>query len=205
MLWGKSMTAGWRELTLKDILYGVVVPLIVGLIIIAFQLSQPLLMGTNPALIGILVFGIGEVILIVAVPMFFGLLWNQWAGGASGFLLGSIYSLSTSQMYGLSGDKQFFLLGYVLSAMLIGYMAGALNKGSFSLIRMLIAGLVATIIGGLFVYLSMLLPGQPINMAAPDYAYSLFLVMLPRIVYGIVIPIIAKVFSWFGLTPRRMS
>jgi len=88
----KFMTARWREL-LKDILYGAVVPLIVGFIIIAFPLSQPLLRQINPALIGILVFGLEEQILIVAVPMLFGLLWNQWAGGASGFLLGSNYAL----------------------------------------------------------------------------------------------------------------
>jgi hypothetical protein len=72
------MTARWKEL-LKDILYGAVVPLIVGFIIIAFPLSQPLLRQINPALIGILVFGLEEQILIVAVPMLFGLLWNQWA------------------------------------------------------------------------------------------------------------------------------
>ena len=202
------MTSSWKEWKLGDILYGVVVPLIVALVIIAFPVYlRPAIHAIDPSLIleSILVTGLEEAILLAGVPMLLGLLWNQWAGGASGFLLGSIYALSTFQMYGLSGDKNFFLLGYVLSAMLIGYIAGALNKVSFSFIRMLIAGLVATIIGGLFVYLSMLLPGQPINMAAPDYAYSLFLVMLPRIIYGIVIPIIAKVFSWFGLTPRRMS
>jgi len=58
------MTSRWKEL-LKDILYGAVVPLIVGFIIIAFPLSQPLLRQINPALIGILVFGLEEQILIV--------------------------------------------------------------------------------------------------------------------------------------------
>ena len=202
------ITSSWKEWKLGDILYGVVVPLIVALVIIAFPVYvRPALHAIDQSftLESILVTGIEEGILLYGVPMLIGLIWNQWAGGASGFLLGSIYAISTFQMYGLSGDKNFFLLGYVLGAMLVGYMAGALNKGSFSFIRMLIAGLVTTIIGGLFVYLCMLIPGQPINMAAPDYAFSLFQVMTPRIIFGIVIPIIAKVFSWFGLTPRRMS
>ena len=202
------MTSSWKEWKLSDIVYGVAVPLIVALVIIAFPVYlRPALHEIDPSMTleSILILGLEEAILIVGVPMLLGLLWNQWAGGASGFLLGSIYAITTFQINGLSGDKQFFLLGYVLSAMLIGYMAGALNKGSYSFLRMLIAGLAAAIIGGLFAYLCMLLPGQPINMAAPDYAYSLLLTLLPRIIYGIIIQIIAKVFTWFGLTPRKMS
>jgi len=202
------MTLSWKDWKLGDILYGIVVPLIAALVIIAFPVYlKPALHQIDPnmTLESIFVLGIEEAILIVGVPMLLGLLWNQWAGGASGFLLGSIYAITTFQINGLSGDKQFFLLGYVLSAMLIGYMAGALNKGSYSFLRMFIAGLAAAIIGGLFAYLCMLLPGQPINMAAPDYAYSFFITMLPRIVFGIIIPVIAKFFGLFGVTARRMS
>src|SRR3989304_7114991 len=115
----KFMTARWKEL-LKEIFYGAVVPLIVGFVIIAFPLSQPLLMQINPALIGILVFGLEEQILIVAVPMLFGLLWNRWAGGASGFLLGSIYALWYA-IYGISTPgwtNDVSLLGYLVSAMM---------------------------------------------------------------------------------------
>jgi len=202
------MTLSWKEWKLGDILYGVVVPLIVAFVIIAFPVYiGPAVHGFDPTLEQILVGGLEQAILVLGVPMLFGLLWNQWAGGAAGFLLGSIYALSTFQIYypAVSGPNNFFLLGYVLNAMLVGYIAGALNKGSYSFFRMLIAGLVATIVGGLFLYLSYLLPGQPINMAAPDYAYSFFITIVPAIIYGIVVPIIAKVFTWFGLTPRRMS
>jgi hypothetical protein len=40
---------------------------------------------------------------------------------------------------------------------------------------------------------------------ATDIPYNTFIIMLPRIIYGIVMPIIVKVFSWYGITPRRMS
>src|SRR4030065_2219789 len=147
------MTARWKEL-LKDILYGAIVPLIVGLIIIAFPLSQPLVMQINPALIGILVFGLEEQILIVAVPMLFGLLWNRWAGGASGFLLGSIYALWYA-IYGArtpGWSSDISLLGYCGSGMLIGYIAGALNKHSYTFSRMLFSGVVAGVFGALFLW-----------------------------------------------------
>ena len=202
------MTLSWKEWKLGDILYGIVVPLIVALVIIAFPVYlRPALHSIDPSMTleSIFVFGFEEAILVIGIPLLLGLLWNQWAGGAAGFILGSIYALTTFQIYGLFGDSNFYLLGYVLSGMLIGYIAGVLNKGSSSFLRMLVSGLVAAIIGGLFVYLGMLLPGQPINMAAPDYAYSFFLTILPRIVYGIVVPIIAKFFNMFGVSPRRMS
>lgn len=51
------------------------------------------------ALNAILVDGLGEAILIVAIPMFAGLIWNKWAGGGAGFILGSIYTPYTLTMY----------------------------------------------------------------------------------------------------------
>ncbi len=190
------MEVTWKDWKRNDIIWGIIVPLLIAFLIMAFPvLIGPTLHNINTTLENIFVAGLEEAILIVAFPMMLGLLWNQWAGGAAGFLLGSIYSLSAYSMYGLSGSTHFFMLGYVLSPMLIGYMAGALNKGSFSFKRMLIAGVVAAIIGGLFLYLTEALPGQPINMAAPDYAYSLFLTIVPRIIYGILIPFIASLFK----------
>jgi hypothetical protein len=188
--------------------------LIAALVIIIFPtLVGPALHGVDVGgtLESILVWGIEEAILIVGVPMLIGLVWNQWAGGAAGFLLGSIYSISTYQLYGLSGTQHIFLLGFVVSAMLIGYVAGAMNKGSFSFLRMIISGLTAAIVGGLFLFFTYKIPfdiinaiPQPVDMAA-DVPYVLFLTMLPRIIFGIIIPIFAKVFSWFGVSPRRMS
>ena len=193
-----SMELSWKEWKRNDIIWGIIIPLLIALLIMAFPVVLgPGLHNVNTTLEAIFVSGLEEAILIVAFPMMLGLLWNQWAGGACGFLLGSIYSMATFQMYYpyVSGTQNFFLLGYVMSAMLIGYIAGALNKGSFSFRRMLIAGLVSAVISGLFLYFTMALPGQPINMAAPDYAYSMFLTIVPRIIYGILIPFIASLFK----------
>lgn len=191
----------------SDILYGVIVPCIVALLIVVF----PFYLGPilDPTLRAILVHGLGEAILIIGVPMLFGLIWNQWAGGASGFLLGSVYALYVNDAFaaaqaftpeGMIGDIS--TLGYVICAMLTGYIAGALNRGSFSFKRMLGAGLTAGIIGGLFLLWTQLI--SPFGMVTDVY-YNLFINLLPRVIYGVVIPIIAKVFSWYGITPRRMS
>jgi hypothetical protein len=191
----------------SDILYGVIVPCIVALLIVIF----PFYLGPHldPTLKAIIVDGLGEAILIIGVPMLFGLVWNQWAGGASGFLLGSIYALYVNDAFaafqaftpeGMIGDISN--LGYVICAMLTGYIAGALNKGSFNFKKMLVAGLTAGIIGGLFLLWTQLI--SPFGMVTDIY-YNLFINLLPRVIYGVVIPIIAKVFSWYGITPRRMS
>jgi riboflavin transporter FmnP len=93
------VSASWKQWTKNDLLFGFLVPLIVALVIVVFPLLTPFLASVNPALIGILVYGLEEQILIVAIPLFLGLLWNQWAGGASGFILGSIYALDYSHQY----------------------------------------------------------------------------------------------------------
>lgn len=202
------MSEGFKA---SDILYAVVVPCIVGLLIVIF----PFYLGPilDPTLKAIIVDGLGEAILIVAVPMIFGLVWNQWAGGASGFLLGGIYALYVNDTFVSAGvymDKVMMgemagdisNLGYVVCAMLTGYIAGALNKGSFSFKRMLAAGLTGGIIGGFFLLWTQLI--SPFGMVTDVY-YNIFITLLPRVIYGVVIPIIAKVFSWYGITPRRMS
>ena len=78
----------------------------------------------------------------------FGLIWNQWAGGASGFLLGSLYALYFSdQLYASQGSADISLLGNLVSAMLIGYISGALSKRSDNYRRMLFAGVTAGVMG----------------------------------------------------------
>lgn len=190
------MELSWKEWKRNDIIWGIIIPLLIALLVMAFPVViGPGLHNINTTLEAIFVAGLEEAVLIVAFPMLLGLLWNQWAGGACGFLLGSLYSLAAFSIYGLSGSTHFFMLGYVMSGMLIGYMAGSLNKGAYNFKRMLISGLIAALIGGLFLYFTMILPGQPINMAGPDYAYSLFLVIVPRLIYGILVPFIASLFK----------
>ncbi|MCW4011273.1 MAG: hypothetical protein NWF05_11770 [Candidatus Bathyarchaeota archaeon] len=184
------MSKGLRDLNLKDILFGIVLPTIVCLVIIWFPLNERTLASINPAFQGIFVFGVQEVVMIVAVPMLLGLLWNKWAGGASGFLLGSIYAL----WYGLYGSMSpswihnMSLLGYLLSAMLIGYMAGALNQKSAKFSRLLFSGFVSGLAGGLFLFFT----EQQATPLLVYGEYGFFVTMTPRLVFGIVIPVVAK-------------
>ena len=43
---------------------------------------------TSGTLNNILVDGLGEALLTIGIPLFAGLVWNKWAGGGAGFLLG---------------------------------------------------------------------------------------------------------------------
>ena len=199
------MTLSWKEWKRGDILFGIIVPVIVAALIIIFPVYlRPVLEEINEDLAFIIVDGLGEAILIVGIPMFLGLLWNQWAGGVSGFLLGSIYALYWSIQFSGFGysPTDISLLGYLVSAMLTGYMAGALNRGSYSFRRMLIAAFVSGIIGGVFLMWTQII--SPIGMVT-DIPYNVFITFLPRIIYAVIIPIFATVFGWFGITPRQMS
>jgi len=204
--------ASWTEWKLNDIIYGLILPVIVAFLIIIFptELSK-ILADVDPSLQlnAILVDGLGEAILTTGIPLFAGLIWNQWAGGGAGFLLGSIYALYVNDTYaafqmgvsnmGMIGDIS--TLGYVVSAMLVGYMAGALNRGSFSFRRMVVAAMIASIIGGLIQLWTGLI--SPLGMVT-DPLNSGFLILLPKIIYAIIIPIFVTLFGWFGISPKQM-
>jgi hypothetical protein len=182
------MSKGLRDLTLKDILLGIVLPIILVLVIIWFPLNERWLMslGFDGALQGIFVFGVQEVIMIVFVPLVVGLMLNRWAGGVAGFLMGSIYAL----WYGLYGSMSpswvhnMGLLGYLLSSMLIGYMAGALNQKSTKLSRLMFSGFVAALAGGLFLFFT----EQQAHPLLVYGEYGFFVTMTPRLIFGIITP-----------------
>ena len=204
--------ASWTEWKLNDIIYGLILPVIVAFLIIIFptELSK-ILADVDPSLQlnAIFVDGLGEAILTTGIPLFAGLIWNQWAGGGAGFLLGSIYALYVNDTYaafqmgmtnmGMIGDIS--TLGYVVSAMLVGYMAGALNRGSFSFRRMVVAAMIASIIGGLIQLWTGLI--SPLGMVT-DPLNAGFLILLPKIIYAIIIPIFVTLFGWFGISPKQM-
>lgn len=193
----------------SDFIYGLFVPVIVGLLIVAWKAYLPsALLSIDPSytLNAILVDGLLEAIMIVAVPMLLGLLWNKWAGGAAGFLLGSLYAVYWAVQYVSYGvdPTDVSLLGYVVSAMLIGYVAGALSRGSFSFKRMVIAGIIAAVVGWCFYVAAGIISTIPGTIESLDF-YTAFITLTPRLVYGIIIPVIAKVFYWYGVIPRRMG
>jgi hypothetical protein len=148
---------------------------------------------------------IQELVVIVAVPLILGLVWNRWAGGASGFLLGSIYALYWADSYhtlfagGRIVGYGTVLLGYIISAMLIGYMAGALNKHSESFLRMVVSGVAATTIGGVLLFGVFQL--SPANVVTGTDGF--LLTVLDRTACGAVIPVIAKVFMWYGVAMTK--
>ena len=212
--------ASWTDWKLSDILWGIIIPVIVGFLIIIFPTELAnILLEVDPSytLNAILVDGLGEALLTVGIPMFAGLVWNKWAGGGAGFLLGSIYALFVNDTFaamgafspaGMVGDISN--LGYVVCAMLTGYIAGSLNRDSFSFRRMIIAGLVGGIIGGLFLLWTQII--SPFGMVTVDSLFTgnitentLFLNLLPRIIYGILMPLFATLFGWFGISPKQMG
>ena len=136
--------------------------------------------------------------MIVAIPLLLGLVWNKWAGGASGFIMGSFYALYWADSYrspfsGASFGANTVLLGYVLSSMLIGYMAGAMNKRSDNFLRMMITGIFTTTIGGILLFGIFQL--SPVNVVTGIDGF--LLTVLTRTACGAIIPIIAKVFMWY--------
>jgi hypothetical protein len=190
------MGLGWRDWSRSDLLYGVIVPLAVVLLIVALSQVSSFLgfEGAGGAVFGILM-EIEELIVIAAVPLILGLVWNRWAGGAAGFLMGTIYALYwANSFHGIAGSGTV-LLAYILSAMLIGYMAGALNKRSQDFRRMVIACVIATTIGGLLQFGVFQL--SPANVIL---GWSGFLLtVLPRILVGVIVAAVAKVFFWYGI------
>jgi len=163
--------------------------------------------GSSGIIIGI-ISAIEELVLTVAVPLLLGLVWNRWAGGASGFLMGSIYAMWYAVKYGLYSvsfrgggyvNLGPTLLGWVLSAMLIGYMAGALNKRSENFRRMVIAGVVSTTVGGVFLFGMFQLSPSNVIIGVDGF----LLTVLTRTAAGVIIPIIAKVFMWYGVAMHK--
>ena len=201
------MGLDWKQWSRSDILYGVVAPVLVVLLIVGIsQLGR--LIGGGFEGVGGVVFGITmeleELTVIVVVPLILGLVWNQWAGGASGFIMGSIYALYWADSYhspmgGNFAGSGTVLLAYILSAMLIGYMAGALNKRSENFRRMLIAGVTAGTIGGILLFAVFQL--SPANVVTG--IDGLLLTVLARTACGLIIPVIAKVFMWYGVVQHN--
>ena len=228
---------------LADILYGLIVPLVIGIVIILFPaVLQPVLDQVFPPgdmLTGsagspyafvtvILTHGFASMV-ILAVPMVLGLTWNKWAGGAAGFLLGTLYYVAfagyntqysvdmAKQFYAATGDFNVFVQSlppnlyadpsfignWIVGGILIGYIAGALSGGSMNFKRMLFAGLTASITVAVIQFALNITVASGAWMAQGDLGFALFTVMLPGVLLGVIIPIIAKVMSWYGLQPVR--
>jgi hypothetical protein len=228
-----------EKFKLKDIGYGFVVPLLVGLLIVAFPaILRPALdswfpapnmmtgaAGSSYAFITVIFTQGFSLIVMFAVPVILGLVWNKWAGGAAGFLLGTLYyvayagynmaentknflgfviadpSLAHSYLPNLYADPSF-IGDYIVCGILVGYIAGALNNGSFNFKRMLGAGITAALTAGFLQYIFNYYISFGAWMTQGDPLYAFWTTLLPMVVLGVLTPIIAKVMSWYGLSPR---
>jgi hypothetical protein len=188
----------WKQWNKNDIIFGIIVPVIVVLIIVAFASIRSLIGPGSMESLGVIIgitMEITELTIIVAIPLMLGLVWNRWAGGASGFLMGTFYAIYWMGSLNRLEGGGTLLLAYILSPMLIGFIAGALNKGSEDFKRMLISGLVATTIGGIMLLAIFQL--SPSNVVTGVDA--VLLNILPRMLMGVIIAVVAKVFFWYGM------
>ena len=192
------MGLNWKEWNRNDLIYGIVFPVIVVLLIVGIS-KLPSLLGGGFGIVTGITMEITELTVIVGVPLVLGLVWNKWAGGASGFLMGTFYALYWANGFrGIQGSGTV-LIAYILSAMLIGYMAGALNKRSENFIRLLISALVAATIGGVMLFGIFQLSTANVVTGID----GLLLTVLARTACGALVAIIAKVFMWYGMTATK--
>jgi hypothetical protein len=192
------VSLNWKEWSRNDILYAIVAPILVVLLIVLIS-KLPSFFGGGFGLVTGLTMELEELTVIVSVPLVLGLVWNRWAGGASGFLMGTFYAFYWANSFrGVHGSGTV-LIAYILSAMLIGYMAGALNKRSENFIRILISAIVASTIGGIMLFGIFQL--STANVVTGMYGF--LLTVLARTACGAVVAVIAKVFMWYGVTATK--
>ncbi len=231
-----------EKFKLADLLYGLVVPLVVGIVIVLFPaVLRPALDAWFPPatmmnpdgspyafLTVIFTHGFASMV-VLAVPMILGLTWNKWAGGAAGFITGGLYYVAfagynthysimmAADMYRMGGNNidyfiqslppnlwadPSFIGNWIVGSILIGYIAGALNNKSTSFKRMLGAGLTASLAVAVLQFVLNITVASGAWMALGNIGFAAFTVVLPGIILGIVIPIIAKVMTWYGIMPR---
>jgi len=192
------MGLNWKEWTKNDLIFGVILPIVAVFVIVLISKLQSIV-GGEPGLVFGLTMEILELVVIVGVPLALGLLWNQWAGGASGFLMGTFYALYwANSFHGLSGSGTV-LLAYVLSPMLIGYMAGALNKRSDNFERILISAFVASTIGGIVMFA--IFQMSTANVVTGTIGFTL--TVLARMLAAVLTAVVVKVFFWYGMGSKK--
>jgi uncharacterized membrane protein YeaQ/YmgE (transglycosylase-associated protein family) len=208
-------------LIFSEISLGVVIPIIIGLLILAFptviydllggikiNFPEYIWGGVEVPLQYILTFGTAAGILTCAIPIMLGLTWNRWAGGTSGFLCSLLYTLSMAVYY--SPYEGAFIptldwLGMIVAGMLAGYIAGSLMtrarmRGSDNFKNMLIAAIVGASVATVFTTLTYIW-FAPMFLMGADYWDAVGLAWFTYIaIYGvwcILATIGAKISTWF--------
>lgn len=193
------MGPNWKEWKKSDILYAIIIPIIVVLLIVGISKLSTLFRVEGFGIIIGITMEITELAIIVSVPLILGLVWNKWAGGASGFIMGTFYALYWSNAYnGMSGSGTV-LISYILGAMLIGYMGGALNQRSDDFKRLLISGVLSATIGGIVMFGIFQLSTANVVTGIDGF----LLTVITRTAAGAIIAVIAKVFYWYGMGVQK--
>jgi hypothetical protein len=210
---------------LADIFAGIIIPMVLVLLIYVLAVyvnpSGPNHVFGVSGLAGtigvILSQGFAQMI-VLGIPLVLGLLWNKWAGGAAGFIMGGMYYVASAGLYtgyyaGSSPSYNFYgdisILFWLVNAVIIGYMAGALTGGSTNFKRMLGAGLTSSIIVAVIqAYMNYSISLKPSRDMAQgswvaDPVNAFIIAFVPGIALGVIVPIIAKVMTWYGLQPMR--
>lgn len=212
-----------NKINLSIVFGGIIIPLILALLIYVLAVyvnvgGQHHVLGATNTIAVILVNGFAEMI-ILGIPLVLGLLWNKWAGGAAGFIMGGFYYVAQAGQYNAiyagAGVTTFNFFGdismlyWIVYGVIIGYMAGALTNGSTNFKRMLGAGLTASIIVSVLkAYLNYTISLDPARKMAQDsWAQDPVLAVVtnfvPLIALGVIVPILGKVMTWYGIQPQR--
>jgi uncharacterized membrane protein YeaQ/YmgE (transglycosylase-associated protein family) len=216
-----SKTDKLYGLIFSEISLGLVLPILIGVLILLFptviydflatvkiNFPEYIWGGTEVPLQHILTIGTAEGILTCAIPIMLGLVWNRWAGGASGFLCSLLFTLSVFAYY--SPYEGAFVptldwLGVIVSGMLAGYIAGSLMtrsrmRGSDNFKSMLVASIVAASVATVFTTLTYIW-FAPMFLMGVDYWSDVGLAWFTYIaIYGvwcIFAAIGAKFSTWF--------
>jgi hypothetical protein len=214
-----------NKFKLSDIFGGIIIPLILALLIYVLAVyvnvgGQHHVLGATNTIAVILVNGFAEMI-ILGIPLVLGLLWNKWAGGAAGFVMGGLYYVAQAGQYnGIYASAgvttyNFFgdvsMLYWIVYGVIIGYMAGALNNGSTNFKRLLGAGLTASVIVSVLkAYLNYTISLDPARQMAQDSwkvdpVLAVVTNFVPLIALGVIVPILGKVMTWYGIQPQKHS
>jgi len=215
-----------QKFKIGNVLNGIIIPIILVVLIYVLAvyvnpsgtyhvLGEADIGGTVAV---ILTQGFAQMI-VLGVPLVLGLLWNKWAGGAAGFIMGGMYYVAAAGqyngLYSSMGVTQYNFFGdismlfYLVNAVIIGYMAGALTNGSTNFKRMLGAGLTAALVTAVIqAFMNYNVSLEPARGMAQglwtlDIGQALLINFVPSIALGVIVPILAKVMTWYGLQPMR--
>ena len=210
----------------SEISLGVVIPILIGVLILAFptviedllatiHISLPpwLWGGTEVPLQHILTIGTAEAILTGGIPAVLGLIKGKWAGGASGFLSSMLFTVSMGVYYGEWFVPTADWLGVIVSGMLMGYITGALmemfiRRGRVGFKWMLLAAFVGAVVAVVFTTQTYLW-FSPMALVGLSYwdavglAYFTYAAIYG--VWAILAVIAAKVAYWYGVMPGAQS